>query len=267
MPVIDIEPWIDSGCPPPLIRNVKDGSVLVLVPGGEFEMGDGLNSSCPKHRVWVDAYYIGVYCVTNRQYARFVREGKVLEPGNTKWKQPELEDHPVTNVSWDDATAYAEWAGCQLPTEAQWERAARGPAGLIYPWGDEWDEKKCRNVGNNGTGQTCAVWEYPAGASVYGTLNQSGNVFEWCRDWYGDYKTDGVQQNPEGPPSSSYRVVRGGCWRSAVYCWRIHGCSSVVGSEFRGAFCGGYGPAYRGDDLGFRLVRTVSLPSATTKRE
>ncbi len=232
---------------PPLARNAKDGSVMVLVPAGEFEMGDGRDADCPKHRVWVDAYYIGVTCVTNAQYARFVREGKGCEPGGTKWKEASLAGHPVVDVSWDDAAAYAAWAGCALPTEAQWEKAARGPAGLIYPWGNDWDEKKCRNDKNKGSGTTCAVWEYPAGASGYGTLNQSGNVWEWCRDWYGEkyYKEAGAAKNPGGPSTGSYRVNRGGGW------------SYDVASHFRGARRYRIDPAFRGGYLGFRLVRAV----------
>ena len=236
--------WIDSGFPAPLVRNAKDGSVLALVPGGEFEMGDGKDTDCPKYRVQVDAFYIGVYCVTNAQYARFVKETRRLESG--KWELESVkEDHPVVNVSWDDAEAYAKWAGCLLPTEAQWEKAARGPKGLIYPWGDEWEAGKCRNSGNNGSGETCAVWEYPVGTSGYGTCQQSGNVREWCRDWYMKYETGGVQQNPEGPATGSYRVYRGSSW------------FFVGASYFRGAFRDWRAPAYRYGDMGFRLVRTV----------
>ena len=204
MPVFDT--WIESGCLPLLVRNTTDGSVLALVPGGEFEMGDGKEAECPKHGVQVDAFYIGVYCVTNRQFARY-RE----EVGSGKWKvERGKEDHPVVNVNWDEASAYAKWAGCALPTEAQWEKAARGPKGLIYPWGDQWSEGKCRSGKNKGGGQSCAVWEYPVGTSGYGTLNQSGNVWEWCRDRYGDYLLSGVQQNPEGREEGSCRVYRGG---------------------------------------------------------
>jgi formylglycine-generating enzyme required for sulfatase activity len=229
----------------PLIRNVKDGSVLALVPGGEFEMGDGQGSNCAKHRVHMDGYYIGVYCVTNAQYARFVREGKGREPDNSKWKEAALSGHPVVNVSWDDATAYASWVGCDLATEAQWEKAARGLKGLLYPWGNDWDAGKCLNDKNKGSGQTCAVWEYAEGASGYGTYNQSGNVWEWCRDWYGDYVTAGVQKNPVGPATGSHRVLRGGCW------------GGVDASGFRGAIRRWYVPAHCLDLLGFRLVRAV----------
>jgi formylglycine-generating enzyme required for sulfatase activity len=238
----------------PLIRNARDSTVLVLVPGGEFGMGDGQGTECPAHRVYLDAYYIGVCCVTNRQYARFVKATGHRAPdkadyGDAVWANgrcPEDRmDHPVVCVSWDDAAAYAKWAGCELPTEAQWERAARGPKGFIYPWGNDWDKKRCRNDKNKGGGQTCAAWEYAAGVSGYGTLNQSGNVWEWCRDLKGDYKTDGVQRNPEGPSTGSTRVYRGGSWNDAG------------ASNGRGAYRDWFAPAYRRDDRGFRLVRTA----------
>jgi formylglycine-generating enzyme len=231
----------------PLVRNVKDGSVLVWIPGGEFEMGEGNTGNCPKHRVHLDGYYIGVYCVTNRQYGRFVREGSGREPDNIKWKDEALVDHPVVNVRWDDAAAYAKWSGCELATEAQWEKVARGPAGLIYPWGDEWDETKCRNGKNRGSEETSAVWEYGEGVSGFGTWQQSGNVFEWCRDWYDAdyYNTNEVECNPTGPENGSSRVFRGGCWR---------GDDSA---DFRGADRGRNDPGLRYDGLGFRLVRAV----------
>ena len=205
---------------------------MVLVPAGEFEMGDGQDSNCPKHRVVLDAYYLGLYCVTNRQYKKFVEETGHRAPDNNRWQQSDLSDHPVTDVSWDDATAYAKWAGCTLPTEAQWEKAARGPKGFIYPWGNEWDEKKCRNSDNKGSEQTCRVYDYPEGVSGYGIYNQSGNVWEWCADWYeGDYYKSSPRENPRGPEGGSGRVYRGGGWglggaspcRGVNRCWRVPG--------------------------------------------
>jgi formylglycine-generating enzyme len=240
--------WLKSGALPPLVRNVKDGSVLVWVPGGEFEMGDGKDEDCPKHRVHLDGYYIGVSCVTNRQYGQFVRESKGREPGNSKWKDEALADHPVVDVSWEDASAYAKWAGCELATEAQCEKAARGPAGWIYPWGNEWEGgKKCRNDKNKGSEQTAPVYGYAAGASGYGTYQQSGNVLEWCRDWYDEkyYERRGANCNPTGPEIGLYRVIRGGGWWAAG------------ASGFRGANRAWHGPGCRYSNLGFRLVRTV----------
>jgi formylglycine-generating enzyme required for sulfatase activity len=231
----------------PLVVNEADGSVLVYVPAGAFEMGDGQGSDCPQHQVYLDAYYIGIYCVTNAQYARFVREGKGREPNNTRWRQAALADHPVTDVSWDDAVAYGAWAGLRLPTEAEWEKAARGPKGYLYPWGNAWDVTRGRHDGNRGKETTCRVYDYPGGVSGYGTYNQTGNVWEWCADWYeDDYYKSSPQANPRGPKTGSYRVLRGGCWGNGG------------AANLRGAYRSRLDPAIRYVNLGFRLVRAAS---------
>ncbi len=261
-----------------LIVNEKDGTILALVPAGEFEMGDGEDSSNPRHAVYLDAYYIGVCAVTNRQYKKFVDETGHRPPdesdysfggglkwhrggsglslqaaqsdasfgGGPKWKgsafPPELSDHPVVCVSWDDARAYCRWAGLELPTEAQWEKAARGPSGQAYPWGDEWDSERCRHYVNRGGGETCRVYDYAEGASGYGAYNMSGNVWEWCLDRYGsDYYKKSPNKNPTGPASGSIRVLRGGSWNCDS-----RGC--------RAAGRGGGRPSYRIDGRGFRAV-------------
>jgi sulfatase modifying factor 1 len=240
-----------------LVVNRKDGTLLVWIPPGEFEMGDGKDGDSPKHRVWLDGYWMGIYCVTNQQYGRFVKETKHRMPdkadsGDPVWKNgqcPEAKlDHPVVCVSHDDCAAYAKWAGLCLPTEAQWEKACRGPKGTIYPWGNEWDEKRCRNDKTKGNEQTAAVGAYAAGVSGFGTYQQSGNVWEWCADWYGEkyYTEQGAGKNPTGSATGSYRVSRGGSWRIGV------------ASSFRGAYRDDDDPAGRIDDQGFRLVRMVS---------
>ncbi len=206
----------------PLIVNEKDGTILVQVPAGEFEMGDGKDGNCPEHKVYLDAYYMGVYCITNRQYKGFVEETGRRPPDQADYGTPiwkgrdypgEYADHPVVCVSWEDAEAYCGWAGLELPTEARWEKAARGPKGHLYPWGNEWDEGKCRNEKNKGSGTTCPVYDYAGGVSGYGAYNMSGNVWEWCRDWYGsDYYKTSPRKDPEGPATGSSRVMRGGSW-------------------------------------------------------
>ena len=225
-----------------LCVNRRDGSVLVRVPAGAFEMGEGQGSDEPKHRVELGEYWIGVYAVTNGQYAAFL-EATGKSPASPS---SSASSHPVVNVSWDDARAYCRWAGGDLPTEAQWEKAARGPLGLTYPWGNEWDQGKCRNEKNKGSGNTSEVWGYAAGASGYGTYQQSGNVWEWCRDWYdGKYYEQSPGKDPEGPANGSYRVRRGGSWRDGLP------------DDFRGAYrCWGV-PGRRYDARGFRLVRTA----------
>ncbi|NUQ63359.1 MAG: formylglycine-generating enzyme family protein [Pirellulales bacterium] len=224
-----------------------EGSELVYVPPGEFEMGDGEDADCPKHRVWLDGYYIAIYPVTNAQYGRFVEATGYPGPANPRWQESPWADHPVTDVSWDDAQAYAEWAGLSLPTEAQWEKAARGPENRKYPWGDAWDPERCRHAGNRGTETTCAVHEYPQGASGYGCFHMSGNAGEWCEDWYDEaYYRTGPVRNPGGSEEGSQRVLRGG---SCYY----------VTTRCRPASRYARSPDYRGEDLGFRLARSASV--------
>ena len=227
--------------------NEKDGSVLVYVPAGEFEMGDGQGKDCPKHRVNLSAYWIGVYCVTNVQYRKFVEATGHRAENDSRYREDKLVDHPAVNVNWDDAVAYAKWAGCDLPTEAQWEKAARGPLGLIYPWGKDWDGTKCRHSGNRGNEETARVYDYPTGASGYGTCNQSGNVWEWCADWYGkDYYGKSPARDPRGPGRGSGRVGRGGSW------------GNDGPAPCRAANRLRYDPGRRNGDQGFRLVRPAS---------
>lgn len=227
--------------------NAKDGSILVYVPPGEFEMGDGQGSDCPKHRVQLSGYWIGVYAVTNAQYLKFVEARWRGLPASSRHRDSGLAAHPVTDVSWDDSVAYANWAGCELASEAQWEKACRGPLGLIYPWGKDWDAGKCRNSANKGSEQTCVVHGYPAVVSGYGTYNQSGNVREWCADWYDhEYYGKSPAKDPRGPEGGSLRVNRGGSW------W-----DDDPGS-FRGALRNRCDPGARLVVLGLRFVRTAS---------
>lgn len=241
-----------QACYNSLIINPKDGSVLVKIPGGEYEMGDGKESSCPKHRVYVDTYYMGIYSITNKQYKKFVdstghRPPDAADWGTAIWSKSnfpkEYSDHPVVCVSHEDAIAYSTWAGLSLPTEAQWEKAARGLKGYLYPWGNDWDAKKCRNEGNKGSGTTSAVYGYPEGVSGYGCMNMSGNVWEWCMDWYdSNYYTNSPPKNPRGPDKGADRVRRGGSWLNSAP------------DRFRGASRNFDSPSDRDDNRGFRCA-------------
>ena len=203
----------------------KDSMVLVYVPAGDFLMGsadsdtDAFPQETPQHRVTLDAYWIDKTEVTNAMYARCVQAGACGAPSQSKsytrpsyYGNPAYDSYPVIYVSWNDAQKYCGWAGRRLPTEAEWEKAARGADGRRYPWGNTWDAGKL-NSADKGPGDTTAVGSYPAGASPYGALDMTGNVLEWVADWFGEtYYSVSPARNPTGPASGVIRVLRGGAW-------------------------------------------------------
>jgi formylglycine-generating enzyme required for sulfatase activity len=199
----------------PLIEHAKTGMPMVLVPGGKFLAGgpgsdDG--GGAP-FEVELPALYIGLHTVTNAQYARFVVETRHRAPDDSGWQASAKADHPVVGVSWEDAQAYCRWGGLRLPRELEWEKAARGTDGRKYPWGKYWDENKCRHSGIKGNGTTAGVWEYGAGASPYGAYQMSGNVWEWCEDWYDAKAYERYRRGDLTLPSGgNFRVLRGGSW-------------------------------------------------------
>ena len=189
---------------------------MILVPAGEFKMGedeDGATDEYPTHTVLLNAFLIDKYPVTNADYRMFVDvTGHRLPPHwiSTGGTYPiDLADRPVVNVSWHDAVAYAKWVNKRLPTEAEWEKAARGTRGQVYPWGDAF-RKDNLNCNSEHEGIT-PVKAFPQGASPYGVMDMCGNVCEWVEDWYFDeyYKSSPID-NPPGPSGGQYKVVRGG---------------------------------------------------------
>ncbi len=210
----------------------------VPVPSGEFEMGaEGDPASAdegPKHKVSVHAFLIGKYEVTNAQYHAFVKATGHRVPENdsdpTKfsvWKgdQPleSAEELPVINVSWDDAVAFCKWNGARLPTEAEWEKAARGTDGRIYPWGNEPPSGNRANYSFDpvslwdGTASLAKKDQYEFGRSPYGAFEMAGNIWEWAQDWYDEnYYKSSPPENPTGPASGENRVIRGGSWRNTA---------------------------------------------------
>ena len=195
---------------------------MVSIPAGEFTMGsqDGDADERPAHKVYVDAFSIDVYEVTVGQYAEFLRSGEVRAP--LDWKtinQSANQKRPVANVDWADAVAYCKWAGKRLPTEAEWEKAARGTDGRIYPWGNDPPTPFHANYGKMGSHdyETLApVGTLEAGKSPYGIYEMAGNVWEWVSDWYdNDYYKNSPQQNPGGPSMGGFKVIRGGSWTSS----------------------------------------------------
>jgi formylglycine-generating enzyme len=188
---------------------------LVLVPAGSFMMGsrfdDSPRNERPVHTVHLDAYYIGPTPVTNLDYREFINCTGHRAP--VHWQQGSFPtgagSQPVTNVAWQDAQAFAQWADVRLPTEAEWERAARGDDERMYPWGPRWIDERC-NAGNT-YGTLLPVDEFPAGRSPYGMWDMAGNAYEWCLDFYApSFYHESPASNPRGPESGQERTIRGG---------------------------------------------------------
>ncbi len=196
----------------------------VLIPAGEFIMGtdEAREDTYPEHKVYLDAYEIDRYEVTNAQYWEFLNYMKKTndhskcfkgEPGNKDhtprfWENEyyNTPDYPIARIDWYDAYAYAAWAGKRLPTEAEWEKAARGADGRKFPWGNEWDPSRC-----NLSGEPKPVGSVESGKNVYGCYDMAGSVYEWCADWYLDtYYQESPSKNPKGPETGVRRTIRGG---------------------------------------------------------
>ncbi len=231
----------------------------VLIPAGSFQMGCDSNNSAetcdfteqPLHMVTLDTYYIDKYEVTNARYKACVDAGQCTTPGESSsysrlsyYGNAAFNDYPVIYVNWYQATAFCTWAGKRLPTEAEWEKAARGASDTCtYPWGNSAPISTLLNYASN-VGDTTQVGAYPAGASPYGVMDMAGNVYEWVNDRYGgDYYSVSPISNPQGPATATARVFRGGSW-------------SNYGSYVRAAFRFYNYPEYWVNILGFRCVRS-----------
>ena len=207
----------------------KDGAKMVLIPGGEFNMGDhfndGLQDEVPIHNVYVDSFYMDAYEVTNRQYQKFIDATGYPSPKQLEDPKFNSPNQPVVGVDWFDAVGYAKWAGKRLPTEAEWEKAARGSLmGKRYPWGNYMTHNDANYNGSNGRDQW--VWKpAPVGnfpPNRYGLYDMVGNISEWCEDWYAsDYYSLSAEKNPTGPVQGIYRIIRGGSWKSNKYYLRV----------------------------------------------
>lgn len=236
------------------IASDKDGMTLLYVPAGEFTMGsdNGASDEKPVHQVTLDAFWIDQTEVTNAMYAECVDANQCNPPSKTNsythseyFGISEVDNYPVIYVSWRDALAYCSWAGRRLPTEAEWEKAARGTNGNIYPWGNI-DPKDTLLNFNSNVGDTTEVGAYPMGASIYGAYDMAGNVWEWVNDWYGEtYYQGSPLSNPSGPDSGQYRVLRGGSW-------------VINNSIVRAANRGKSDPTLAQDYIGFRCAMSAS---------
>jgi formylglycine-generating enzyme required for sulfatase activity len=242
-----------------------DGMTMLYIPAGEFSMGyqdydpslQMYQMQFPLHMVYLASYWIDETEITNQMFTKFIDETKYVtdaekngygivalpqvywqKVNGASWEKPrgpdsnisELENHPVVQISWNDANAYCLWAGRRLPTEAEWEKAARGFDMRLYPWGNSKPTGELANLPDikfadyikidfitseidDGYTFTAPVGSYPDGASPFGVLDMAGNVWEWVNDWFGeDYISDSPMQNPIGPSSGEVHIIRGASW-------------------------------------------------------
>jgi formylglycine-generating enzyme required for sulfatase activity len=217
----------------------KDGMTLLQVPAGEFKMGTdhGDTKEEPLHTVYLDNFWIDQTEVTNAMFAKCVQDTVCDQPSRTDsathdsyFGNPDYDNYPVIHVSWNDANAYCSWADRRLPTEAEWEKAARGGDARNYPWGNNEPNESLLN-GNGTVGDTTTVGSYPRGISPYYALDMAGNVSEWVADWYRElYYTSHPKSNPPGPEQGSARVIRGGSWAPNIcldYFGQIFNCEET----------------------------------------
>lgn len=208
----------------------------IEIPSGKFLMGSSEQDikavkdvcpSCdvrneqPQHLVYLDVYKIGKYEVTNKQYSQCVKANMCNRPSNTAYDNLEFQNYPVTDINWKDALTFCEWNGGSLPSEAQWEKAARGsvtdPVKTVsYPWGSQWNSQNA-NVDRGENGTTMPIGSFsPRGDSIYGLSDMSGNVWEWIMDWYGNkYYELSPSSNPLGSNIGDYHLIRGGSFANS----------------------------------------------------
>jgi formylglycine-generating enzyme required for sulfatase activity len=245
---------------------------MALVPAGPFLRGsadsDALPEERPQRELHLSAFEIDVVPVTFGDFAAFLEAGGYRTEalwsadgwaacqregwtrprfhGEPEWAHVNGADQPACGVSFYEAEAYARWARKRLPTEAEWEKAARGTDGRIYPWGDAWEEGRCSFRGGPRRAAP-PVGQYPLGVSPYGVLDMAGGVWEWCSDWYGPgYYELAPEADPPGPESSELKIARGGAW-------------NAMPLQNRTANRNAWRPVARFSNLGFRCVRAAAL--------
>jgi formylglycine-generating enzyme required for sulfatase activity len=224
----------------------QDGAAALIVPAGNFVMGDDVES--PVREIYLDSFYIDKYEVTISQYAKFLKASGGARPPEG-WPQLHLESAgalPIVGVEWHDAEAYCRWAGKRLPTESEWEKAARGEDGRRYPWGNEEPTPAHANFGKSAdgpyTGGLAPVENRTVGKSPYAIYDLAGNASEWVSDWFAAGFAHGDVRNPKGPENGTAKVIRGGGWYDPPE--RLNSSRRTHAS-----------PATRADDLGFRCAK------------
>ncbi len=243
----------------------KDGAPMALIPEGSFHMGvpqaarDGGMDERPNHKVFVDSFYMDIYEVTNGRYLQFVTDTghrvpqHPTDPTRALWEgnmMPEsVTDLPVINVDWFDSVAYCEWAGKRLPTEAEWEKAAKGDNDWRFAWGDMEPTTEHANFNQlawRGESTLVQVGMYEKGKSPYGIYDVAGNVWEWVSDWYQvDYYSHSPTHNPQGPKKGNEKTLRSSGWQGETPQMRVFTRIKSV-------------PTDRNDSTGFRCAQTVS---------
>lgn len=224
----------------------EQGIEMILIPAGSFIMGSDNNQAAakPAHEVYLDAYYIDKFEVTNERYLECLEDGYCNSGGSSRLYNSIWDNHPVMDVTWYEAQDYCQWRGGRLPTEAEWEKAARGTDERLFPWGNE--PVTCERARYGDCGWfTVQVGQHPDGVSPYGVHDMAGNAWEWTLDWYKqDYYSYSPLENPQGPSEDTgWKSTRGGAWfymaglMTAV--WRNHAPPSAAYSY-----------------LGFRCINT-----------
>lgn len=260
-----------------LAENRGKWSEMIVIPAGKFIMGttedEFIPEETPQHEVYLDSYYIDKYEVTNALYWEFLQSIKSTgdhskcfpsEPKNkdhtpgtphTGWDYPyyDYPDYPVTRVDWYDAYAYAAWAGKRLPTEAEWEKAARGADGRRFPWGNVWDAKRS----NVGPDAPLSVGSFEYGASLYGCMDLIGSVSEWCNDWYHpEYYRTSPSINPKGPETSTGTRVIKGASLFAPYAYKMRCAVRIFGKT-----------EDRNKSIGFRCAKDHKSETGKTVKD
>ena len=219
---------------------------MVLIPPGEFIMGDGFRESL--HKVYLDPFYMDIYQVTSEQFKKFLKETGYCSEGTIKRvrsMRKGSERNPVIRVTWDDAVAFAGWAGKRLPTEAEWEKAARGGLqGAYYAWGNDPPDDSKANYARL-VGHPTDVGSYPQNG--YGLYDMCGNVWEWCADWFDiNFYNKSSHYNPRGPEKGKERVLRGGSW-------------FMTPNNMKCSYRSSHYPDYKDGTIGFRCVKSIDI--------